>query len=63
MAKRHYMIDENESSNSCHEYVPTTTIHTSEDIVDNNEEEKEEQLSTQSELSPQQIQVCPMTWK
>jgi hypothetical protein len=52
MAKRHYMIDENESSNSCHEYVPTTTIHTSEDIVDNNEEEKEEQVEHTERVKP-----------
>jgi hypothetical protein len=28
------MIDEDESSNSCHEYVHATTIHASEEIVD-----------------------------
>jgi hypothetical protein len=40
MARGHYMIDENESSNSCHEHVPATAILKSEEIVDNNEEEE-----------------------
>jgi hypothetical protein len=45
MARVYYMIDEDESSNSCHEHVPATTILESEEIVDNNEEEeKKEQV-------------------
>jgi hypothetical protein len=45
MARGHYMIDEDESKNSCHEHVIATTILESEEIVDNNEEEeKEEQV-------------------
>jgi hypothetical protein len=47
MAKGQYMIEEDESSNSCHEHIPATTILESEEIVDNNEEEeKEEQLES-----------------
>jgi hypothetical protein len=45
MAQGHYMIDEDDASHSCHEYVPDTTIHESKEIVDNNEkEEKKEQI-------------------
>jgi hypothetical protein len=45
MATGHYMIDENDFSNSYHEHVPTITIFESEEIVDSNEEkEKEEHL-------------------
>jgi hypothetical protein len=40
MAIGHYMIDENDFSNSYHEHVPTITIFESEEIVDGNEEEK-----------------------
>jgi DNA repair protein RadC len=40
MARRHYLIDEDESSNSYHMHVKATTIHVSEEIVDNNEEEE-----------------------
>jgi hypothetical protein len=36
MARGHYMIDEDESSNSCHGHVPATTILESEKIVYNN---------------------------
>jgi hypothetical protein len=43
MARGHYMIDEDESSNSCHEHVTATTIFESEEIVDNNEEEEKEE--------------------
>jgi len=43
MAQGHYMIDEDDTSNSCHEHVPNTTILESEEIVDDNvEEEKKE---------------------
>jgi len=46
------MIDEDESSNSCHEHVSATIILESKEIVDNNEEEeKDEQLSIKSKLS------------
>lgn len=45
MAQWHYMIDDDNTSHSCHEYVPDTTILESKEIVDNNEEEeKEEQV-------------------
>jgi hypothetical protein len=40
MARGHYMIDGDESSNSCHEHVPATTILESEKIVNNKEEEE-----------------------
>jgi len=50
MARRHCMIDEDESSNSCHEHVPATTILDSEKIVDNNEEEEKEQLESVEHL-------------
>jgi len=43
MARGHYMIDGDESSNSCHEHVPATTILESEKIVDNNEEEEKDE--------------------
>jgi hypothetical protein len=42
MTRGHYMIDEDESNNSCHEHVSATTILKSEEIVDNNEEEEKE---------------------
>jgi predicted nucleic-acid-binding protein len=48
MARGHYMIDEDESNNSCHEHVQTTTTLESEEIIDNNEEEKEEQIEPPS---------------
>jgi hypothetical protein len=45
MATGHYMIDEDDFSNSYHEHVPAITIFESEEIVDSNqEEEKEEHL-------------------
>jgi hypothetical protein len=45
MATRHYMIGEDDFSNSYHEHVPAITIFESEEIVDSNqEEEKEEHL-------------------
>jgi hypothetical protein len=45
MAKGHYMIDEDESNNSCHKHVQAITTLESEQIVDNNaEEEKDEHL-------------------
>jgi hypothetical protein len=45
MAERHYMIDEDDASYSCHEHVPTITMFKNEEIVDSNEEkEKEEHL-------------------
>jgi hypothetical protein len=50
MAKGNYMIDEDESSNSCHEHVPATTILESDEIVDNNEEEEKEKHLEQIEL-------------
>jgi hypothetical protein len=40
MATGHYMIDEDDFSNSYHEHVPAITIFESEKIVDSNEEEK-----------------------
>jgi hypothetical protein len=43
MATGHYMIDENDFSNSYHEHVPTITIFESEEIVDSNEEEEKEE--------------------
>lgn len=44
MAQGHYMIDEDDASHSCHEHVPTITMFETEEIVDSNEEEKEEHL-------------------
>jgi hypothetical protein len=45
MATGHYMIDEDDFSNSYHEHVLAITIFESEEIVDSNqEEEKEEHL-------------------
>jgi hypothetical protein len=38
------MINEDDASNSYHKHVPATTIFESEEIVDNNEEEKEVQV-------------------
>jgi hypothetical protein len=46
MARRHYMIVKDDARNSCHELVPATTILESKEIVDNNEEEKEEQVES-----------------
>jgi hypothetical protein len=43
MATGHYMIDENDFSNSYHEHVPAITIFESEEIVDSNEEEEKEE--------------------
>jgi len=43
IAKGHYMINEDESSNSCHEHVLVTNILESEEIVDNNEEEERDE--------------------
>jgi hypothetical protein len=41
----HYMIDEDDTSHSRHEHVPTITMFENEEIVDSNEEkEKEEHL-------------------
>jgi hypothetical protein len=49
------MIDEDESSNSCHEHVSATIILESKEIVDNNEEEeKDEHL--ESIEHPKQIE-------
>lgn len=42
------MIDDDESSNSCHEHVKATITLESEEIIDNNEEEKEEQIEPPS---------------
>jgi hypothetical protein len=51
MDRGHYMIDEDESINSCHEHVLATTILENEEIVDNNEdEEKEEHLESVEHL-------------
>jgi outer membrane biosynthesis protein TonB len=45
MAEGHYMIDEDDASHSCHEHVLNTIILESNEIVDNNEEErKDEQI-------------------
>jgi hypothetical protein len=45
IAERHYMIDEDDASHSCHKHVPGTTILESKEIADNNEEEgKDEQI-------------------
>jgi hypothetical protein len=44
MAAGHYMIDEDDASHSCQEHVPTITMFENEEIVDSNEEEKEEHL-------------------
>jgi len=70
------MIDEDDASHSCHEHGPDTTILESKEIVDNNEVKKKKKkkkkgrkfskkskLSIKSKLSPQQIQVYPMTRK
>jgi hypothetical protein len=43
MARGHYMIDEHDAGNSCHELVPATTILESEKIVDNNKEEEKDE--------------------
>jgi hypothetical protein len=59
-AKGHYMIDEDESSNSCHEHVPTTPIFESEEIVDNNEEgEKYEHLESVEHLGRIELPSTP----
>jgi hypothetical protein len=51
MAQGHYMIDEDDTSNSCHEHVPNTTILYSEEIVDDNEEvEKDEQIEHKEQV-------------
>jgi hypothetical protein len=44
MAAGHYMIDEDDASHSCHEHVPTITMFENKEVVDNNEEDKEEHL-------------------
>jgi hypothetical protein len=44
MVARHYMIDEDDARHSCQEHVPTITMFENEEIVDSNEEEKEEHL-------------------
>jgi hypothetical protein len=43
MATGHYMIHEDESSNSCNEHVPATAIFESEEIEDNIDEEKKKE--------------------
>lgn len=48
----HYMIDEDESSNSCHEHVPAITIFESEETMDNNEKEEKEELLEHTEPPP-----------
>ncbi|XP_062167078.1 uncharacterized protein LOC133873382 [Alnus glutinosa] len=40
MVRGNYMIDEDESINTCHEHIPTTTILESEEIMDDNEVEE-----------------------
>lgn len=50
MARGNYMIDDDESSNSCHEHVHATTIHASEKIADDNEEEKEDQVEHKEQV-------------
>jgi hypothetical protein len=50
MAQGHYMIDEDDASHSCHEHVLDTTILESKEIVDNNEEVKEEKLEQIEQL-------------
>jgi hypothetical protein len=47
------MINEDDASNSNHKHVPATTILESEKIVDNNEEEKEEQVEHTELFEPQ----------
>jgi hypothetical protein len=44
MVRGHYMIDEDDASNYCHEHVPATTILESEEIVDNNEQVEHTEL-------------------
>jgi hypothetical protein len=43
MAQRHYMIDKDDASHSCHEHVPDTTILESKEIMNNNEEKEKEE--------------------
>jgi hypothetical protein len=41
MIERHYMSDEADSENSCHEYAQVTTTLDDEEVVDNEEEQVE----------------------
>jgi hypothetical protein len=49
MAEGHYKIDEDEASHSCHENVPDTIILESNEIDNNEEEGKEEQIEHNEE--------------
>jgi hypothetical protein len=49
MAERHYMIDDDDASHSCHENVPDTIILESNEIDNNEEEGKEEQIDNNEE--------------
>jgi hypothetical protein len=50
MAQGHYMIDEDDANHSCHEHVSDTTVLESKKIVDNNEEEKDEQIEHREQV-------------
>ena len=52
MAKRHYMIDEDDSINSYHEHVQATATLDSEEIIDNNEEEVKHQKQIEPQKNP-----------
>lgn len=49
MAEGHYMIDEDNASHSCHENVPDTIILKSNEIDNNEEEGKDEQIGHKEE--------------
>jgi hypothetical protein len=63
MARGHYMIDDDESNNSCHEHIQATTTLDTEKIVDNNEEEEKvehlESVELLEQIEPRQLQICP----
>jgi hypothetical protein len=50
MAEGHYKIDEDDASHSCHENIPDTIILESNEIDNNEEEGKEEQIEQMDQI-------------
>jgi hypothetical protein len=65
MIKRHYMSDEDDSKNSYHEHAQVTTTLDEDEVGDNEEEQVEnnERIEHHEKSQPQQILICPVTWK
>ena len=65
MIERHCMSDEDDFENSYHEHSQVTTTLDEDEVEDNEEGQVEHnsKLSTMRKVNPQQILICPVTWK